>query len=193
MGPIGVQEMVVIFLVALVLFGPKKLPELAKTIGKAVTEFRRAQSDLKATFEREMQSIERENEALKEVTRQTAAELTSYSDIDLGGGLPSAYETSTHGAVSELNPEHPTVSASAVPGAESHAEPQDTSYSYHNDAILEASPGVEGTVPRSASGAAQAGVAETASQSHSNPLPEFEQARDGGSAKTADSELPSIV
>ncbi len=56
MGPIGVQEMVVIFLVALVLFGPKKLPELGKTLAKAVTEFRRAQSDLKATFEREMQS-----------------------------------------------------------------------------------------------------------------------------------------
>ena len=35
MGPVGVQEMIVIFLVALVLFGPKKLPELGKTIGKA--------------------------------------------------------------------------------------------------------------------------------------------------------------
>ena len=45
MGPVGVQEMIVIFLVALVLFGPKKLPELGKTIGKAITEFRRAQSD----------------------------------------------------------------------------------------------------------------------------------------------------
>ena len=42
MATIGVQEMVVIFLVALVLFGPKKLPELGKTIGKAITEFRLA-------------------------------------------------------------------------------------------------------------------------------------------------------
>ena len=41
MGPVGVQEIIVIFLVALVLFGPKKLPELGKTIGKAITEFRR--------------------------------------------------------------------------------------------------------------------------------------------------------
>ena len=55
MGPIGVQEMVAIFLVALVLFGPKKLPELGRTIAKAITEFRRASNDLKATFEREMQ------------------------------------------------------------------------------------------------------------------------------------------
>ncbi len=46
MGPVGVQEMVVIFLVALVLFGPKKLPELGKTIGKGSPSFaalRRAQ------------------------------------------------------------------------------------------------------------------------------------------------------
>jgi len=73
MGPIGVQEMIVIFLVALVLFGPKKLPELGKTIAKAVSEFRRAQSDFKATLDREMQALERENESLKEVTRQAAA------------------------------------------------------------------------------------------------------------------------
>ncbi len=59
MGTLGVQEMIAIFLVALVLFGPKKLPELGRTIGKAITEFRRASSDLKATFEREMQSLER--------------------------------------------------------------------------------------------------------------------------------------
>jgi TatA/E family protein of Tat protein translocase len=58
-GTLGVQEMVIIFLVALVLFGPKKLPELGKTIGKALTEFRRASNDLKATFDREMHTLER--------------------------------------------------------------------------------------------------------------------------------------
>ncbi len=62
MGPVGVQEMMVIFLVALVLFGPKKLPELGKTIGKAITEFRRAQSELKATFETHMRELEKESE-----------------------------------------------------------------------------------------------------------------------------------
>ena len=72
MGPVGIQELIVIFLVALVLFGPKKLPELGKTIAKAVSEFRRAQSDFKATLDREMQALERENESLKEVTRQAA-------------------------------------------------------------------------------------------------------------------------
>src|SRR5258706_3196104 len=102
MGPIGMQEMVVIFLVALVLFGPKKLPELGKTLAKAVTEFRRAQSDLKATFEREMHSIEKETEALKEETRQATVDFSSYSNIDLMGNSGSSDQRS-----SAATPEHP--------------------------------------------------------------------------------------
>jgi TatA/E family protein of Tat protein translocase len=190
MGPLGVQEMVVIFLVALGLFGPKKLPELGKTIAKAVTEFRRAQSDLKATFEREMQAIERENESLKEVTRQTAVELASYSDIDLVGGPSGTYDQ----RASESTPDHPTVSASAVPGAESHAELEP-----HASSVAERMPespvvqgNVEGTVPRGASvaegGAAPSGVEKI----EANPLPEFAHPT-GGPSKHADEELPSIV
>ena len=72
MGTLGVQEMIVIFVLALVLFGPKKLPELGRTIGKAISEFRRASSDLKASFEREMHNLERETDALKETTQQQA-------------------------------------------------------------------------------------------------------------------------
>lgn len=60
MGPIGVQEMIAIFLVALILFGPKKLPELGRTLGKALSEFRRAKNELKATFETHLSELERE-------------------------------------------------------------------------------------------------------------------------------------
>ena len=168
MGPIGVQEMVVIFLVALVLFGPKKLPELGKTLAKAVTEFRRAQSDLKATFEREMQSIERETESLREATRQAAVDLTNYGDIDVLGSSSTPADQNPYN--------YPTVSASAVSGAESFAE-------------LMNSP--EGTVPRGSSESTVV-VASSAAPDESNPLPEFEQT-DGHAAKPADAELPSIV
>src|SRR5271155_5772621 len=82
MGPIGMQEMVAIFLVALVLFGPKKLPELGRTIAKAITEFRRASNDLKATFEREMQSLERESESIKDVMRPITSEIQSHTNFD---------------------------------------------------------------------------------------------------------------
>src|SRR6266705_2944734 len=75
MGTLGVQEMIVIFVVALVLFGPKKLPELGRTIGKAITEFRRASNDLKATFEREMQTLERESQSISQVAQVTAGDI----------------------------------------------------------------------------------------------------------------------
>jgi TatA/E family protein of Tat protein translocase len=174
MGPIGMQEMVVIFLVALVLFGPKKLPELGKTLAKAVTEFRRAQSDLKATFEREMHSIEKETEALKEETRQATVDFSNYSNIDLMGNSGS-YDQRT----SEVTPDHPTVSASAVPGAESNAQP---------NTPAETSQGVEGTVPRGETTGAKLSASD-----ESNPLPEFVQTGAGSATKPADAELPSIV
>ena len=75
MGTLGVQEMIVIFFLALILFGPKKLPELGRTIGKAITEFRRASNDLKATFEREMQTLERESQSISQVTNITAGDI----------------------------------------------------------------------------------------------------------------------
>jgi len=117
MGPVGVQEMIVIFLVALVLFGPKKLPELGKTIGKAITEFRRAQSELKTTFESHMRELEKENESIKEVTRSYTNDIynsytgydSSYYDSGAFGGEPAP---STAASPS-------TVSAPAPPGAES--------------------------------------------------------------------------
>ncbi len=60
MGPLGAPEMFVIFLLALLLFGPKKLPELGRMLGKGLTEFRRAKNELKNTFESHMQELERE-------------------------------------------------------------------------------------------------------------------------------------
>jgi len=60
MGSIGVPEMIIIFIVALIVFGPKKLPELGKSLGKGLAEFRRASYELKATIEEEVRSIETE-------------------------------------------------------------------------------------------------------------------------------------
>src|ERR1700753_2419636 len=81
MGTLGGPEMLIIFLLALVLFGPKKLPELGRTIGKALTEFRRASNDLKSSFEREMNHLERETESFKEVTHSVSNEIKAYTDV----------------------------------------------------------------------------------------------------------------
>lgn len=48
---IGMTELLVILIVALIVFGPTKLPELARSLGKAMNEFRRASSDLRASFQ----------------------------------------------------------------------------------------------------------------------------------------------
>ncbi len=53
-GSIGGPELIVIFLVALLIFGPRKLPELGRAIGKGLAEFRRAAADLKDTLDTEV-------------------------------------------------------------------------------------------------------------------------------------------
>ena len=64
-GSIGAPELILIFIVALLVFGPRKLPELGRALGKGISEFRRATTDLKTTLEREI------------------------SDSEAGGGVPS--------------------------------------------------------------------------------------------------------
>jgi TatA/E family protein of Tat protein translocase len=54
-GPIGMPELVLIFLVALLVFGPRKLPELGKSLGRGLAEFKRASDDLKRTIEDEIE------------------------------------------------------------------------------------------------------------------------------------------
>ncbi|MCI0443464.1 twin-arginine translocase TatA/TatE family subunit [bacterium] len=61
MGPLGIQEIVLIFIIALVLFGPKKLPELGKSIGKALGELKRASNDIKRSIEKEIDDTELKN------------------------------------------------------------------------------------------------------------------------------------
>lgn len=53
-GSLGFPELMLIFLVALVVFGPKRLPDIGRSIGKALGEFKRATNDLKSTLEEEV-------------------------------------------------------------------------------------------------------------------------------------------
>ena len=60
MGSIGVPELIIIFVVALIVFGPRKLPELGKSLGKGLAEFRKASNELRSTFEEEVRNMEQE-------------------------------------------------------------------------------------------------------------------------------------
>jgi TatA/E family protein of Tat protein translocase len=53
-GSIGMPELVVIFFLALIIFGPRKLPELGKSLGRSLNEFRRASNELKNSLEDEI-------------------------------------------------------------------------------------------------------------------------------------------
>lgn len=61
---LGTTELMVILVVALVLFGPRKLPQLSRSLGKSLAEFKRASEEFKQTWEREvaMESVEKERE-----------------------------------------------------------------------------------------------------------------------------------
>src|SRR5262244_1054509 len=59
---LGFSEMLFLFFLALIIFGPKKLPEIGRQIGKALNEFKRASNEFKAQIETEIANIEREPE-----------------------------------------------------------------------------------------------------------------------------------
>jgi TatA/E family protein of Tat protein translocase len=63
---LGMPEMIFIFLLALVLFGPKKLPELGRQLGKALAEFKKASNEFKSQLEAEMLNIELEERSRKQ-------------------------------------------------------------------------------------------------------------------------------
>jgi TatA/E family protein of Tat protein translocase len=112
-GNFSPQDMIVIFLVALILFGPKKLPEIGRTIGKALTEFRRASSELKATFDREMKNMEAET-GMKEVVNQYHYDTYNYDYSTYDTTYDPAYVAPSL----EPAPNSSTASASATEGAE---------------------------------------------------------------------------
>jgi TatA/E family protein of Tat protein translocase len=68
-GSIGMAEMVVIFLIALLVFGPRKLPELGKSLGRSLAEFKRASNELRNTLEDEVRIEEQREQAARTSTQ----------------------------------------------------------------------------------------------------------------------------
>ena len=119
MGPLGMQEMIFIFVLALLFFGPKKLPELGKTLGKAMTEFRRASSELKSTFDREMSNLER-------ATQSTTKERSSSFNYDTYNYESSTYDSGSYGSeYGDTEANYSIASASAPQGAQLTAATQE--------------------------------------------------------------------
>jgi TatA/E family protein of Tat protein translocase len=149
MGTLGTPEMIFIFILALVLFGPKKLPEIGRTVGKAISEFRRASSELKATFDREMNNLEAES-GLKDVKPSYDSYNYDYSSYEPSGELPyssETYDAATvqHSTTSESAPEDARSAVAVLPeGTIAHgASPETPSPAGETPNIHGAEPGGE--------------------------------------------------
>lgn len=94
---IGMPELIVIMVVALLVFGPKKLPDLARSIGKGMAEFRRATSELRDQLETDLREVEKSIE--EEAEGETQA--TPYQDE---GITPAAEGTSQGPGEEEKKP-----------------------------------------------------------------------------------------
>lgn len=123
MGPLGPQEMIVIFVLALLLFGPKKLPELGKNLAKAIGEFKRASSELKDTWHREMANIERETVDIKKEAEAVAQTTSEYTSYDSSYNYDSSYDYNYgyNGGTDGSSSAETEVSASATEGADNAA------------------------------------------------------------------------
>jgi TatA/E family protein of Tat protein translocase len=133
MGPLGYPEMVFIFFLALILFGPKKLPELGRTVGKALTEFRRASNELKSTFDREMKSLEQETESFKEIANQYQSDTYSYDYQSYESTYEGAYGNESNDSTATTPS---TLSASATQDAELPAAPPEGVIAHGTEAAV---------------------------------------------------------
>ncbi|MFA5027354.1 MAG: Sec-independent protein translocase protein TatB [Candidatus Methylomirabilota bacterium] len=79
---IGMPELVVIFVIALLVFGPKELPGIAKTVGRALSELRKASDDLKDGIQREIDAAE------QEVSRESSPGAAGETPADGPGATP---------------------------------------------------------------------------------------------------------
>ena len=81
-GSIGMPELIIIFVIALIIFGPRKLPELGRSLGKSLAEFKKASNELKSTLEEEIRLEEQRStvEASKAAATPAAPVAVPHAD-----------------------------------------------------------------------------------------------------------------
>jgi sec-independent protein translocase protein TatB len=100
---LSIPHMIVVFIVVLVVFGPQKLPELARGLGKLMAEFRKASTDFKSAFEEEMRDMERQ--ALQAERKKAAEAVAASAAIEPSPPLPPAGPAAAEAPSSEVQTE----------------------------------------------------------------------------------------
>lgn len=129
---IGLPELLIILAIALIVFGPNKLPELAKAFGKAMREFKKATEEMKESFEAETKDLEElkndltQEDLLTDLAEEitTSIEPTSETSESAEGSAPSeaTAETLTHGEASISAETRPQEVTSTPPEGEKDGE-----------------------------------------------------------------------
>lgn len=134
----SVPHLVVLFIVVLVFFGPHKLPELARGLGKLMAEFRKASNDFKMAFEEEMRNIERQAREAEWKKSQQEAEAKQKAELASSSGSVEAAEP-------KILPESSTVSVPTEP-----VEPSEPVVASVNEAVARESHSSQATEETSA-------------------------------------------
>lgn len=110
-GSLGIPELMMIFIVALIVFGPKRLPEIGRTLGKALGEFKKATDDLKNTIEREVRVEELKE--IRQIPSTIAASLMNPPAETVSRAEPVPIQVTAH-----AENVAPAVAAPAAPQAD---------------------------------------------------------------------------
>ena len=97
---LGFPELLIIMVIALIIFGPRKLPELGRSLGKSIGEFRKASNELKSTLEEEIRMEEIKEQRTKLETEQASA---------VEAGNPTAAPQEIY-PPTDVSPDEPTIS-----------------------------------------------------------------------------------
>jgi TatA/E family protein of Tat protein translocase len=106
MPSVGMPELIIILVIALIIFGPRKLPELGRSLGKSIGEFRKASNELKSTLEEEIRMEEQKEQKTKLEAEQASA-------VAGGATIPETIFTPTAGAAAEPTAAEPTAEPTA--------------------------------------------------------------------------------
>lgn len=87
-GSIGMPELIIILVIALIIFGPRKLPELGKSLGRSLNEFKKASNDLQNTLEQEIKIEEQKETAAKAKAEEATASSVFPKDDDQNSAPP---------------------------------------------------------------------------------------------------------
>ena len=88
-GSIGMPELIIILVIALIIFGPRKLPELGKSLGRSLNEFKRASTDLQNTLEQEIKLEEQKEQQAK--PRPTGSTIDDAADTGTVSRSPDGH------------------------------------------------------------------------------------------------------